>query len=72
MNCDCIITGQDNGLRAGSDLTNTKMISHSKDHLSRIDIESHRYYSLYKKKRKHYIIFNNLSTFTDEHFKLTG
>ena len=29
-------------------------------------------YSLYKKKRKHYIIFNNLSTFQDEHFKLTG
>ena len=30
------------------------------------------YYSLYKKKRKHYIIFNNLRTFKDEHFKLTG
>ena len=29
-------------------------------------------YSLYKKKRKHYIIFNNLRTFKDEHFKLTG
>ena len=29
-------------------------------------------YSLYKKKRKHYIIFNNLSTFKDECFKLTG
>ena len=29
-------------------------------------------YSLYKKKRKHYIIFNNLRTFNDEHFKLTG
>ena len=29
-------------------------------------------YSLYKKKRKHYIIFNNWSTFKDEHFKLTG
>ena len=29
-------------------------------------------YSLYKKKRKHYIIFNNLRTFEDEHFKLTG
>ena len=43
MDSDCIITGQDNGLRAGSDLTNTKMISHSKDLLSRIDIESHRY-----------------------------
>ena len=28
-------------------------------------------YSLYKKKRKHYIIFNNLRTFKDEHFKLT-
>ena len=25
-------------------------------------------YSLYKKKRKHYIIFNNLGTFKDEHF----
>ena len=25
-----------------------------------------------KKKRKHYIIFNNLRTFIDEHFKLTG
>ena len=31
-----------------------------------------RKYSLYKKKRKHYIIFNNLRTFKDEHFKLTG
>ena len=30
------------------------------------------YYSLYKKKRKHYIIFNNLRTFKDEHFKLIG
>ena len=29
-------------------------------------------YSLYKKKRKHHIIFNNLRTFKDEHFKLTG
>ena len=29
-------------------------------------------YSLYKKKRKHYIIFNNLRTFEDEPFKLTG
>ena len=29
-------------------------------------------YSLYKKKRKHYIIFYNLRTFKDEHFKLTG
>ena len=29
-------------------------------------------YSLYKKKHKHYIIFNNLRTFEDEHFKLTG
>ena len=29
-------------------------------------------YSLYKKKCKHYIFFNNLSTFKDEHFKLTG
>ena len=30
-------------------------------------------YSLYKrKKRKHYIIFNNLRTFKDEHFKFTG
>ena len=29
-------------------------------------------YSLYKKKRKHYIIFNNLRTFKDEHFKLAG
>ena len=29
-------------------------------------------YSLYKKKRKLYIIFNNLRTFEDEHFKLTG
>ena len=29
-------------------------------------------YSLYKKRRKHYIIFNNLKTFKDEHFKLTG
>ena len=29
-------------------------------------------YSLYKKKRKHNIIFNNLRTFKDEHFKLTG
>ena len=29
-------------------------------------------YSLYKKKRKHYIILNNLRTFKDEHFKLTG
>ena len=29
-------------------------------------------YSLYKKKRKHYIIFNNLRIFEDEHFKLTG
>ena len=29
-------------------------------------------YSLYKKKCKHYIIFNNLRTFKDEHFKLTG
>ena len=29
-------------------------------------------YSLYKKKRKHYIIFNILRTFKDEHFKLTG
>ena len=29
-------------------------------------------YSLYKKKRKHYIIFNNLRTFKDKHFKLTG
>ena len=29
-------------------------------------------YSLYKKKRKHYIIFNNLRTFKEEHFKLTG
>ena len=27
---------------------------------------------LYKKKCKYYIIFNNLSTFKDEHFKLTG
>ena len=29
-------------------------------------------YSLYKKKRKHYTILNNLRTFEDEHFKLTG
>ena len=29
-------------------------------------------FNLYKKKRKHYIIFNNLRTFKDEHFKLTG
>ena len=29
-------------------------------------------YSLYKKKRKHYIIFDNLRMFKDEHFKLTG
>ena len=29
-------------------------------------------YSLYKKKRKHYIIFNNLRTFEDDHFKLIG
>ena len=29
-------------------------------------------YSLYKKKRKHYIIFNNLRIFEDEHSKLTG
>ena len=32
---------------------------------------THSKYSLYKKKRKHYIIFNNLRTFEDEHFKLT-
>ena len=30
------------------------------------------FYSMYKKKRKHYILFNNLRTFKDEHFKLTG
>ena len=29
-------------------------------------------YSLYKKKRKRYTIFDNLRTFEDEHFKLTG
>ena len=29
------------------------------------------YYCLYKKKRKHYIILNNLSTFEDDHFNLT-
>ena len=29
-------------------------------------------YSLYKKKCKHDIILNNLSTFKDENFKLTG
>ena len=28
-------------------------------------------YSLYKKKRKHYIIFNNLRTVIGEHYKLT-
>ena len=29
-------------------------------------------YRLFKKKRKHYIIFNNLRTFIDEHFKLAS
>ena len=29
-------------------------------------------YSLYKKKRKDYILFDNLGTFKDKHFKLTG
>ena len=31
-----------------------------------------REYSLYKKKCKHNIKFDNLRTFKDEHFKLTG
>ena len=29
-------------------------------------------YSLYKKKRKPYIMFHNSSNFKDEHFKLAG
>ena len=37
-----------------------------------LNFHSLHIYSLYKKKRKHYIIFNNLRTFEDEHFKLTG
>ena len=45
-----------------------KIVSHPHN----LRITADFYYSLYKKKRKHYIIFNNLSTLKDGHFKLTG
>ena len=35
-------------------------------------INLHTLYSLYKKKRKLYILVDNLSPFKDEHFKLAG
>ena len=41
-------------------------------HLISLLFQSQYMYSLYKKKRKHDIIFNNLRIFKDEHFKLTG
>ena len=39
---------------------------------SQMKCKYYHIYRLYKKKRKHYIIFNNLRTFKDEHFKLRG
>ena len=45
--------------------THTQGLSSASDVASTI-------YSLYKKKRKPYIMFDNSSHFEDEHFKLVG
>ena len=56
------------GIFAIDNLNEQRMLQYKQS----TELSGHQaYYSLYKKKRKHYIMFNNLSTFKDEHFKLT-